>query len=306
MFSKPLLVAALAAGVVPVASALNYSSTDLLLVFRQDGVKDVEFDIGSVSNYLSLAAGTRLPVAYDTNLVRSSFGSLAGVKFGVVGATSQLDPTPRVWLTVSSLYSAPADVSFSKFSQLTAKIDAVGVNAAIYTLSNSSPYVVSTSASSSYDYLVTYGTFSAVSTLAGDSPTTSGGLSPLPVDAVNPTTIALYQVTVSVTSPKPAAALIGAFTLDANGSLVFTAGALPPLNPAAIVALDQDSLNGAATVSFTTTNGMNYQLLYSSTPNGTWSLVPGAGVANGDGTVQNLIDYDAFAPVRFYRLQTTY
>ncbi len=301
-----LLVAACATGAIQVASALNYSSTDLLLVFRKDGVKDVEFDLGSVSNYLAVAAGTRVPVSYDTNLVQTSFGGLSGVRFGVVGTTSQVDPLPRVWLSDATLYSPPAEVTFSKFSQLTAKIDNVGINAAIYTATNSAPYTVATSASSSYDYIVTYGTFSAVSTLAGDAPTAVGGLSPVPVDAVNPSTIALYQVQASTSSPKPAALLVGAFTLDVSGGLVFTAGSLPPLGSTHIVGVDEDAVNGAATISFQTTGGFNYQLLYSTSPTGGWAPVPGAGIAYGDGNVQSLIDYNALDPVRFYRVQTTY
>jgi hypothetical protein len=142
--------------------------------------------------------------------------------------------------------------------------------------------------------------------MAGDAPSAVGGLSPLPVDALNPTTIALYEVQISASNPKPAAALVGAFTMDVNGGLTFTAKALPPLVSASIVAVAEDWVNGAATVSFHTATGMNYKLLTSTSAQGGWSPVAGAGVVSGDGTVQSLIDYNATDPVRFYRLQTTY
>src|SRR5689334_6542213 len=109
---KPLLLAALAAGAVQTASALNYSSTHLLLVFRQDGAKDVLFDIGSVSNYMGLAVGTTVPINYNRNAVLTNFpGGLSGVRFAVAGTTSQLDSYPRVWLTDAAVYTAPADMT---------------------------------------------------------------------------------------------------------------------------------------------------------------------------------------------------
>src|SRR3981189_1208118 len=106
------------------ASAVNYSSTDLLLVFRQDGQKNVEFDLGSVTNYLGHAPGTRIPVNYNTNAVRTNFNnSLAGVKFAVVATTSQYDNLPRGWVTVRNLSAVPAQLSFSAFGVLHDKID---------------------------------------------------------------------------------------------------------------------------------------------------------------------------------------
>ncbi len=307
---KPILslLAMLTAATVQHASALNYSSTDLLLVFRQDGVKDVEFDIGSVSNYLGLAVGARISVPYIQNAVTTNFPSgLTGVRFGVVGSTSQLDPLQRVWLTDATVLTSPADMTFSKFSQLSGKLDNVGINAEVYTASNSAPYIVSTAASSSYDYLVTYGTLSAVTTLNGDSPTAVGGLAPLPVDAVNPTTLALYEIQISAVNPKPAATLVGSFTLDVTGHLTFTAKALPALPSTSITGIQADPLNSmTASVSFNTGLGANYQLFYAPNLAGPWSAVPGAGVAYGDGTVQSLTDYNTSDPIRYYRIVTTY
>jgi len=63
-----LLVAVWATGAAQVASGLNYSPTDLLLIFRQDNQKDVEISLGSVSNYLGLATGTAVPVSFNKNV----------------------------------------------------------------------------------------------------------------------------------------------------------------------------------------------------------------------------------------------
>ena len=305
---KPLLLAALAAGAVQTASALNYSSTHLLLVFRQDGVKDVLFDIGSVSNYMGLAAGTVVSISYNRNAVFTNFlGGLNGVKFGVAGTTSQLDTYPRVWLTDSAVYTPPSDMTFSKFSVLNGKIDSIGSDANIYTASNAAPYIVTTSASSSYDYLATSGTLSAVSTFHGDAPTPVGGITPLAADAVNPTTIALYETHISTVNPKPAGTLLGGFTIDSTGALYFTAGSLPPLSTTTITSIDADPINSQlATISFNTVAGVNYTLYYATDIGGPWAPVPGAGFVSGDGTNQSLSDYNAVDPIRYYRVKTIY
>jgi hypothetical protein len=280
----------------------------LLLVFRQDGVKDVLFDIGSVSNYMGLAVGTVVPINYNRNAVLTNFpGGLNGVKFGVAGTTSQLDPYPRVWLSDAAVYTPPADMTFSKFSVLNSKIDSIGGNANIYTASNAAPYIVTTSSSSSYDYLATGGTLSAVSTFHGDAPTAVGSVVPLAADAVNPTTIALYETHISTTNPKPPGTLLGGFTIDSTGALYFTAGRLPTLPTTTITSIDADPVNSQfATISFNTVTGVNYTLYYATDIGGPWALVPGAGFVTGDGTVQSLSDYNAVDPIRYYRVQTTY
>ena len=93
------------AAVMPSASAFTYADGDLLLVFRKDGFNDVEFNIGSVSNYLGRANGTKLTVSnWDLNLVRANFNnSLASVKFLLVAATSSTDTSRRIWSTSAQL-----------------------------------------------------------------------------------------------------------------------------------------------------------------------------------------------------------
>jgi len=303
-----LLVAVWATGAAQVASGLNYSPTDLLLIFRQDNQKDVEISLGSVSNYLELATGTAVPVSFNKNVVATNFPQgFTGVKFALVATTSQTDNAPRAWLTNPRVYTPPANLSFSAFSVLNGKIDNVGVSATLATVSNSAPFVASTSSSSSYDYIVTGGAGSAVSTMYGDTPVPVGGLTPLPVDAVNPTTMALYQVTITTSNPKPAAQLVGAFTLDIAGNLTFHAGALPPLAPARTLGLNLDPLNQINTVSFSTVSGVSYSLQYSTSLSGGWTPVPGAGIVAGDGTVKSLVDQTQLqTDSLFYRVRSNY
>jgi len=303
-----MFLIAVAAGAAQSAPALNYSSTDLLLVFRQDGQKDVEFDLGSVTNFLGQTAGSQTAVSYNKTLVLANFGgSLAGVKFAIAGTTSQTDPLPRVWLTDAKVSTPPAQLSGSAFGVLHDKIDSVGVSATYATVSNANPYAVSTSVSSSYDYLVTSGIGSAVSTFYGDAPSPVGSVVPLPVDAANPTTLAFYELRISGANPTPAASLIGAFTLDASGNLTFTAGTLPPLSASTITAINADPINtGSSSISFTTSNGLNYQLFYAPSLAGGWARVPGVQPAAGDGTVQTLTDDNSTDPIRFYRIKSTY
>ncbi len=305
---RPLLLAAIALPWAQLASAINYSSTDLLLVFRQDGQRDVEFDLGSVTNFLGKTPGTRITVAYNLSTVLGNFGgSLAGVKFVVVGTTTQSDLQPRLWLTDGNVATPPAEPTGSAFGVLHDKVDSVGVNATYATLSNSAPYAVATSAGSAYDYLVTSGAGTAVSTMYGDAPSPVGSVVPLPVDALNPTTLAFYELHIATVTPAPAASLIGAFTLDVAGNLYFTAGQLPPLASSTITAISADpEVSGTSSVSFTTTNGVNYRLLYSTALGGPWTRVPGTLPANGDGTVQSLTNNYATDPIQFYRIQSTY
>src|SRR5437870_640768 len=96
-----LLLTLLAAGAAHDAGAFNYNDGDLLLVFRKDGFHDVEFNLGTVSNYLGKANGTVVTVSnWDLGLVRSNYNnSMANVKFLLLTATSSTDASRRIWST---------------------------------------------------------------------------------------------------------------------------------------------------------------------------------------------------------------
>jgi hypothetical protein len=290
------LFAALAAGTVQMADAMNYQAQHLLLVFR-DGNRDVEFDLGSVSQFIGLAAGTRVSVSYDQNMVTTNFGTMSGVDFLLVGATASWlgpDPNAKVWLTDSQLFSAPNNPTYSAFSVMNSKIEGVGLAATDVTASNSAPFATSSSDVSSYDKIVSDRTGIAIPTMYGSVP--------FAVENANPTTLAFYQLTWNNSGTPSSATLIGAFTIDVNGSLYFTAGQLPTLSQSQITGFTSEA--GFNTISFTTATGSNYKLLYSSSLSSGWTPVAG-GTSAGDGTVQNLFDFSQ-DPARFYRIQATY
>jgi hypothetical protein len=303
------LFAAVAAGTVQIASALNYSPTDVLLVFREQGFpNDVLFDLGSVSNYLGHPLGTPIPVSYDSTLVADNFGgSLSGVDFALEAAVSQQSSVGNVWLTDQNLSSPPPDMGLGSFGQLRSKIESIGTLATILTSSNGTPsFVDPITDRNSYDFVASGGVVVTPTPLTYLSVPTMGGGAPCVVETVNPTTLAFYQVAVNNSTPKPPAALVGAVTLDALGNLYFTAGELPPLPHSTATGITADRIGQTSTVSFSTTAGVNYQLLYSTDlSSGIWTPVSGA-TTSGDGTIQSLSDFNATDAARFYKIQSNY
>jgi hypothetical protein len=202
-------------GLAPISHALNYTSNDLLLVFRKDGYSDVEFDLGPVKAYLGLAPGTKRAVPFDANLVKTNFAnSFAGVKFLAVAATGLGAPHPEVWLT-DAYTSVPSDFTLSKFSQVRAKISSIGQQATAGTAGNSAPAVLPPSQPNSFSYIASDGNLTPANSL--------GGLTGFPLEAANPATLDFYQIAISADVPRPDAAFVGSFTLDAAGNLTFSA-----------------------------------------------------------------------------------
>lgn len=277
----------------PSSQALNYLPGRLLLVFRADGFSDFEIDLGPVSSFVGVAAGTKVPVAYDTNAVKANFNnSLGGVKFSLAAATALGDSNPRIWLGDLNLTTTPKDVTLSKFSTIRGKIEAAGAQAAAITSSNAAPYVVSPTDVNSFSYIVSGGTGGNVGTMNGDAP--------FAIDPANPTTLKFYELHISNAATKPDATFLGGFTIDVSGALYFTAGQLP--------ALAQSNISVARTgnsssVSFTTQMGANYRLLYATDLLGAWTQT-GSKIA-GTGASLNITDSSSDA-VRFYQIQTVY
>jgi len=280
-----------------IAMGFSYSDSDLLLIFRRDGTsKDVEFNLGTVSNFLGKASGTVIPVTNRSfNSVTSNFGSLAGVKFVLIATTSNSDPLRRSWLTDANDSDAPTDISGSKMSTLHAKIDSVGQDAQIYTATNSTQtYIVPPTDPSSYTAIASQNGTLDVSTM--------GGTAPFQVENDFASTSHFFQLKVSNLSLKPAAVQIGSFGMTPGGVLTFTAGS-------ALVALPRPQIvsNGRAgnqqTISFSTMTGGNYRLRYAnilSTDLSSWTVLPT--VIAGDGTTKTLTDTSNDA-VRFYAVE---
>jgi len=265
----------LATGWTQTLCAFTYTNTDLLLVFREQGFFDVEFNIGSVSNFLGKASGTVIPVTnWNYGLVRTNFNATntVGIKFILAAVT---DPTNaladrRAWLTDGSQGDTPTDITGSRLGQIISKISLVGANAAAATFTNSSQsYVTNSSESTAYTTIVSGGL--DVSNL--------GGAAPFPVESDAPSTNKFVQLKAG-TSPQPAATIVGTFSLTASGVLTFTAGS-PLVAPRISIARS----GGANTITvLATVTGQNYRLRYSNIlgPSvSTWSIVGSSIVGNG-------------------------
>ncbi len=85
-------------GSVPSASAFTYHYGDLLLVFRSSGLNDVEFNLGSVTNYLNYAPGSVHTVAgWNPGLVTANrpSGTLADDHFILLATAGQANATQQ-------------------------------------------------------------------------------------------------------------------------------------------------------------------------------------------------------------------
>ena len=289
--------AALTAGVAPIASAFTYNDSNLILVFRKDGFNDVEYNVGSISNYLNQVNGTKMTVTnWNLGTVKANYNnSLSGVDFILFATTSTTNTPPlAVWLSDANLgaVTPPTDLTLSKWTQLRGTLSAVGTDALAYSQGSATNlYSVIGSDASSY------------SSHASDS--TVMGLAPFTVESTNPATVLFYEVKFSGTTPKPNSKLIGSFTLDATGVLTFTAGPLSTqadLVAARVTKIERAS--GVSTVYFTTTNAQNYRLWYLNQLN-PWSWASNTTTVAGDGTVKSLTDNTAQGK-RFYRVEATH
>lgn len=290
---KRILLVGWMSGTVQLASAMNYSNTDLLLVFRKDGFNDVEFDLGSVSNYVGLAQGTQKTISYDTNLVASNFnGSVTDASFLLVAATGQGDPNPRLWLSDVSASPDPTDVTLSKFSQIRSKIGSIGLQGSIYTTSNSLPVVTATSLAGSYTFVASDGNLTPASSL--------GGLTAFPIESAGGGTLRFFELHISTTTPKPAATLIGKFAMDNTGVITFTAGTSTTVTGPTVTGFVRNGTT--STLSFSSIAGIKYQLGAATNISGPFALVGDA--LTGNGSTQSLSETSS-EPVRFYRIQAS-
>lgn len=277
---------------------MTYAATnaDTLLVFREDNFNDVVFNVGSVSNLLALPNGTTTNLSYDTNLVKGNFNNtFAGVKFIVLACNDSVTVPTRLWATDASLTVPATNVTVSKFGVIRSKTESVGNQAAAVTLGNASPFVTSPSDPNAYSYIVTGSTVTGMGTFNGDMNFT--------VEADAGATQTFWEVAPSNLTPKPRSKFIGSFAMDAtSGRITFTSGTNSAVALAASRIVKVIRTNGVSKVSFTTTNGNNYRLLYS-TNLVTWLTNAAAGTIAGNNATNTLSDTNAAGRV-FYRIQS--
>jgi hypothetical protein len=293
-----LIATLFVAGGACTASAFTYADADLLLVFRKDGFNDVEYNLGSVSNYLGKPDGTRLTVSnWDLALVRSNFNnSMAGVKFTLLAATAVDAQIPRVWLTSTDLDPdiPPTDLSGSRWRSLRSLISSMGNEAQAYTATNATQvYKVPPSDPSSFTFIASGGGQLDASTISG--------LAPFTVEAVNPTTLAFYEIKTTNSTPRPPAALVGSFYVNGAGALKFVAGPILPLPQPNILTFYRS--NTVNRITFPSADGVNYRLRYSADVESAFTT--SATAVPGDGSNKILSDNTSQSR-RFYAVEAMY
>ena len=211
----------LVASFTPNASAFTYKEGDLLLTFRKTTFNDVEFNLGSVSNYLGLANGTTLTVTnFRLSAVTSNFNNnLSGVFVSLLAVTAADNTLRRAWVTDTELTGARQDITGSKYSVIRQRVEGIGQAAVNYTLGSlTNEFVIGPSDSASYTYGASNGGVSP-----DQIPSLSGAV-PFTVDNIIATTLRFFELKVSGVTPKPDAAQVGSFSIALNGVITFTAG----------------------------------------------------------------------------------
>jgi hypothetical protein len=285
----PLTFAALAVLAAPLARAWPYQDGDALLIFRESGFNDVEFDLGNVSQFTGLPYGTTITVNnWDRSLVTNTFGSdLTGVSVVLAGSTSRYDANRAAWLssgdpTAVAYTLTASDWQFSLWST----INSIGTRPLIYLVPTAGASAYSIDPGGTYKLA----SYDAIVSPNGGSLPQFGGNASFTVEQVIPGTFGLWQIQPSAANPKPPAIFVGTFTIDAGGGLTFTAG---PPRPGALGIVRSSGVN---TVNFTTAVGGNYWLAYTNAlggPVSTWPLVSGPLVGDGNPHALNHTASDA-------------
>jgi hypothetical protein len=288
------------------AMAFTYADGDLLLIFRKNGYKDVEFNVGTVSNLLGKASGTIVPISYDVNAVKTNYNnSFSGVNCILVAATSMSSTYRRVWCTDGDTNQiiTPMNKTLSDWSGIQAVVKSTGDEAAKSGTSGN-VYVVTSTDPTSFSYIAGGGV-DEFGTLLGDPNTLNGGV-PFPAQMFNPGQALLCSLKPMNPPVTTAPATNGYFSWSTNGTLTFTAGPLTqstnstPLVPTSITRIERGA--AVSTIYFTTTNTQNYRLHWrSDLSTGSWTT--NATTVAGDGTIRTLTDTTSVG-VRFYRVET--
>jgi hypothetical protein len=295
-------LAGLALLAVPAAKAWTYNNSDLLLIFREDTKNDVEFDLGSVSNYLGHPDGyTNLVSNWNFNVVTSNYSLTGGsVQFALIAATSTSDSNRTAWISDSQPLTAVDDLTGSAWT--------IGLQTPIANVGLGGQNSPGTSASTNYAVLAPTSpyAFDYLTSANGNSPGAIpylGGSSGInfEVTTATPNTVLFYAIQPSTSPTKPVATLVGSFTLFGNGALVFQAGPLLDSPTITSIAAGSDT----AAVTFTTKAAVKYRLIYStllSNGRSSWTGLPNP--VAGDGTPGTLYDQSATDPARFYSVES--
>lgn len=300
-FQKTIFLTLLATATHSAQAGFQYGARDVLIGIRQaGGTAELVVNAGSVSNLLALAAGQTLQI---TNLtagqLSTTFADLNNLSWAAVAdvrangdATYPLD---TLWLTRQRMDIATQTTPWQRRNQFLqpnagAQIEAIGNKATAYGNSqptgtnNTSTGIILPPAPSTY----AYGTYMGVNgNLQGNWPGVVEATTPFDFDiSGTPMRADFYEI-------KPGSGpstYRGYFQFNTDGTLSFTAASVAVVVPQpTIVSIVRNGTQ--STVTFTTVNGGQYSLRYSSnltTPPSSWTAV--GSPVGGDGTNKSIDD----------------
>jgi hypothetical protein len=305
----------------PLARAWTYHDGDVLLIFRENGFDDVEFDLGNISQFLSQPNGTTTPVGgWDVTPVLNTFGpDLTGVSVIVLATTSKTNSSLSSWVSGPEPDTTAYSVSPTAWeSSLYSTINSLGTRPVIYQVPtvtsltyplspggalpspDTNAYVFDPTAAyqiDSYDWIVSGGVSLGNATYPNTAYVASlGGKSPFLVESIIPTSFDFWQIQPSTVQPATPDTYVGQFSITADGTLTFVAG--PPAS--SILAITQTG--NVSGVSYTTVVGGHYALVSTNTlgaPVSQWPVV--SGPIPGDG-LNDTLTYTNSSATGFYQV----
>jgi hypothetical protein len=287
-----LTLAALTLLGAPQARAWTYNDGDVLLIFRK-GSQNIEFDLGSVTNFLGKTNGyTTTVTGWNLGLVTSTFGSLSGAKIVLIATAGGTN-----WLSGAEPNTTAYNISGSDADTLHSVISGVGTRP-LYPIAiptaGANAYSIDTGgqyAGSSYDSIVSGGHFSGISKLGGNAPFT--------VEQSIPGFLDFWSVQSTTIYPNsPPDTLTGTFTITADGALTFVAG------PRASNVIGVNHAGNVSAIQFSTTVGNIYSVAYTNKLGGavaSWPVDTTVLVGNGK---LSTINHTNTSDAEFYLIKT--
>ena len=261
-------------GASPLRGGTTYQDGDVLLIFRQTGQNDVEYDIGNISQFTNHPNGYAAAVTgWDPTVATGVFGSdLTGVSVIIASTTSLTNANRTSWLSSGNPTATISDVTPTIWQgNLWSVINAIGNRPKTYLPMETFPYSLDPGGVASYDYVVSGGGQNEF-----DLPQLGGNVN-FTVEQVIPGLFGFWAVQPHAT-PEPSATQVGNFYIDVTGNLTFIVG---PPEPAIV---STTRAGDVVTVKFTTLPVGSYSLVYSDTlssPVSTWTVVNGPVAGTG-------------------------
>jgi hypothetical protein len=281
-------------------AAATYQDGDLLLIFRESGFNDVEFDLGSVNQFLNQPAGYSASVTgWSLSTVTSVFGSdLTGVSVILAATDARTNVNRYAWISSGSPSISVNDVTPSVWqNNYWSTINSIGTRPIIYNAPiTGSGWSYSLDPSGTYS-IATYDEIVSANGVNATSISEFGGNAAFAVEGVAPAIAGFWQIQGTNGGPALPATYVGSFTVEANGTLTFTAGSPQPT----IVGVKRSGQ--VSTVTFTTQAAGHYSLAYTNSLGGsigTW-LVVGTSIA-GDGANHSLTYTNTVDTANFYAI----